>query len=308
MNVVLSRQTDSKISARGVELALAQPCYPVQVAHGHADALAELGVDYLFVPNVLDAEAHDEAGCTSHFCPWNQTLPFVLRAAPSLDAHTGKFLAPSLHFQLGRDHIKRAMAEIAARLGVKRNASDRAVDAAYTVQREFQEKLLAAGKKALAVLEETGEPGLVLLGRGYNIYDRGVNCDIPRKLRKQYGANVIPLDFLVTGREAVRELHSNMYWSSGQKILEAARLVAARPNLHLIYISNFKCGPDSYIKYFARQTAGEPLLVLQFDGHGNDAGYMTRCEAYLDSKGILRCYNTDLEAQQHAKALPATIH
>jgi hypothetical protein len=30
--------------------------------------------------------------------------------------------------------------------------------------------------------------------------------------------------------------------------------------------------------------------VLQFDGHGNDAGYMTRCEAYLDSKGILRCY------------------
>ncbi len=27
--------------------------------------------------------------------------------------------------------------------------------------------------------------------------------------------------------------------------------------------------------------------MLQFDGHGNDAGYMTRCEAYLDSKGIL---------------------
>jgi hypothetical protein len=37
-------------------------------------------------------------------------------------------------------------------------------------------------------------------------------------------------------------------------------------------------------------------LILQFDGHGNDAGYMTRCEAYLDSKGILRCYQstTDL--------------
>jgi len=32
------------------------------------------------------------------------------------------------------------------------------------------------------------------------------------------------------------------------------------------------------------------MLVLQFDGHGNDAGYLTRCEAYLDSKGILRCY------------------
>ena len=46
---------------------------------------------------------------------------------------------------------------------------------------------------------ETGEPGIVLVGRPYNIYDRSVNCDIPRKLRQHYGVNVIPLDFLVTG-------------------------------------------------------------------------------------------------------------
>jgi predicted nucleotide-binding protein (sugar kinase/HSP70/actin superfamily) len=173
---------------------------------------------------------------------------------------------------------------------VTRRASDRAVDAAYAEQRQFQAKLLDAGRRALAVLDETGEPGLVLGGRGYNIYDRGVNCDIPRKLRHRYGANVIPLDFLVSGREAVSDLHPNMFWASGRKILEAARLAASRPNLHMIYITNFKCGPDSYIKHFAREAAGAPLLVLQFDGHGNDAGYMTRAEAYLDSKGILRCY------------------
>jgi hypothetical protein len=35
--------------------------------------------------------------------------------------------------------------------------------------------------------------------------------------------------------------------------------------------------------------AGKPGLVLQFDGHANDAGFITRCEAYLDSKGFLRC-------------------
>ena len=97
--------------------------------------------------------------------------------------------------------MKKALAETMARIGVTRRASDRAVDAAYAEQREFQEKLLEAGRRALAMLEQTGEPGLVLAGRGYNIYDRGVNCDIPRKLRHRYGANVIPLDFLVTGRE-----------------------------------------------------------------------------------------------------------
>jgi predicted nucleotide-binding protein (sugar kinase/HSP70/actin superfamily) len=173
---------------------------------------------------------------------------------------------------------------------VRRRASDHAVDAAYTAQRTFQDRLLEAGARALCELDRAGAPGIVLVGRPYNIYDRSINCDIPRKLRRYYGVNVIPLDFLVTGREDIADLHDNMYWTSGQRILAAARLVAGRPNLHIIYISNFKCGPDSYIKYFTRQAAGAPLLVLQFDGHGNDAGYLTRCEAYLDSKGLLRCY------------------
>jgi predicted nucleotide-binding protein (sugar kinase/HSP70/actin superfamily) len=212
-----------------------------------------------------------------------------------LEAHQDKFLIPTLHFQLGQEQVKKALAETMARLGVSRRASDRAVAAAYAAQRDFQEKLLDAGRQALAVLDETGEPGLVLAGRGYNIYDRGVNCDIPRKLRHRYGANVIPLDFLVTGREPIDDIHANMFWISGRKILEAARVASSRPNLHMVYITNFKCGPDSYIKHFARDAAGAPLLVLQFDGHGNDAGYMTRCEAYLDSKGILRCYQSPTE-------------
>jgi predicted nucleotide-binding protein (sugar kinase/HSP70/actin superfamily) len=207
---------------------------------------------------------------------------------------------------MGAAAVKDALAPLAQKLGARRRASDSAVDVAYRVQREFENQLLDAGRRALAELERTGEPGLVLLGRSYNLYDHNINCDVPRKLRRNYGANVIPLDFLVTGRESVADLHPNMYWASGRKILEAARLAASLPNLHLIYVTNFKCGPDSYIKHFARQAAGSPLLVLQFDGHGNDAGYMTRCEAYLDSKGILRCYNP-LPSQLEHKALAARV-
>jgi predicted nucleotide-binding protein (sugar kinase/HSP70/actin superfamily) len=297
---ILSRPTDRKMAGEGIELALAQPCYPVQVAHGHVLSLFEQGVDYVLVPNMLDNESHEDSSTVAHFCPWTQTLPYVLRTAPRIDAFASRILAPSLHFQMGPDQIKGALAEMASHLGVRRRASDRAVDAAYAAQRRFQEGLLEAGRRALEALERTGEPGVVLVGRPYNIYDRSINCDIPRKLRRYYGVNVIPLDFLVTGREAIDDLHANMYWTSGQRMLEAARLVASRPNLHIIYISNFKCGPDSYIKYFTRQAAGAPLLVLSFDGHGNDAGYLTRCEAYLDSKGILRCTSDQAESDRHA--------
>jgi predicted CoA-substrate-specific enzyme activase len=304
IETVLSAVTDARISAAGIDMAVAQPCYPVQVAHGHVQALLEAGVDYVLVPNMADAEAAAES-CGSHYCPWNQTLPWVLRSAPALEPHQHKFLIPTLHFQLGPVQVKKGLAEAVERIGVTRRASDRACEAAYSAQREFQDKLLAAGRRALETLERTGEPGLVLAGRGYNMYDRGVNCDIPRKLRQRYGANVIPLDFLVTGRESL-DPGTNMYWVSGRKILEAARIAASRPNLHMVYITNFKCGPDSYIKHFAREAAGAPLLILQFDGHGNDAGYMTRCEAYLDSKGILRCYQPPKESLPAARA--AAIH
>jgi predicted nucleotide-binding protein (sugar kinase/HSP70/actin superfamily) len=263
----------------------------VQVAHGHVKALVDAGVDYILVPNIADSESGPDA-CASHYCPWNQTLPWVLRSAPALEPYQDKFLIPTLHFQLGPSQVKKGLSEAMSRIGVTQRASDSAVDAAYAEQRRFQEKLLEAGRRALAILDETGEPGLVLAGRGYNIYDRGVNCDIPRKLRHRYGANVIPLDFLVSGKEPASGVQQTMFWVSGRKILEAARVAASRPNLHLVYITNFKCGPDSYIKHFAREAAGAPLLILQFDGHGNDAGYMTRCEAYLDSKGILRCYQS----------------
>ena len=38
-DVVVSSPTDRKISAAGEELAIAQPCFPVKVAHGHVQDL-----------------------------------------------------------------------------------------------------------------------------------------------------------------------------------------------------------------------------------------------------------------------------
>jgi predicted nucleotide-binding protein (sugar kinase/HSP70/actin superfamily) len=287
-DVVLSATTDRKISTRGEELAVAQPCFPVQVAHGHVLDLLDKGVDYLLLPNVVNAEA-PPSGVDSHLCPWNQTLPFVVRAAPQVESAHTKLLIPTVHFRFGRKHVEKELAEFARSLGISRKLSDRAVTAGYAAQGAFTDAVLEAGAQALAQLKESGEPALVLVGRAYNLYDRSVNCDILRKLRALYGVNVLPMDFLPLDFEDITEVNANMYWNSGRQILAAAQLTRRHPNLHLVYISNFKCGPDSYIKSFLDDAAGKPSLVLQFDGHSNDAGFITRCEAYLDSKGFLRC-------------------
>ncbi len=292
-DVVVSSPTDRKISMAGEELAIAQPCFPVKVAHGHVQDLLEKCVDYVLLPNAVNVEAPDD-GLESHLCPWNQTLPFVIRAVPQMELAYPKFLSPTVHFRFGPRHVEKELAEFARGLGIKPRVNAQAVMAGYAAQNTFADALQEAGKEALARLRETGEPALVLVGRPYNIFDRSVNCDIPRKLRTLYGINVLPMEVLPLDGEDISDVNPNMYWTSGRRILAAARIVGRHPNLHLVYISNFKCGPDSYIKSFVDEAAGKPSLVLQFDGHANDAGFITRCEAYLDSKGFLRCQSSPI--------------
>lgn len=294
-DVVLSGPTDQRVATRGAEASIAEPCFPVQIAHGHILSLLRgteerAPVDFVFVPNVMDLEG-PESPTPSLLCPWNQTLPFVVRSAPELEGFSDQFLAPTLHFRVGPKHVKSQLADYFERFGVTRRESNQAADAAYAAQSRFTERLIEEGHKACATLRATGEPAVLLIGRAYNIYDRSGNCDIPRKLRDQYGVNVLPLDFLPLDERPVDDLHPNMFWNSGRRILEAGRFARENPGIHVVYITNFKCGPDSFIKHFLRDVAGMPFLVLQFDGHGNDAGYLTRCEAYLDSKGLLRCTN-----------------
>ena len=293
--VVISPPTDGRIAGMGDELAVAQPCFPVQVAHGHVQALLEMGVDHVLLPNIVDAETPDEQ-VQSKMCPWNQTLPYVVRAVPRLQGAFSKFLVPTVHFRHGRKKVLEELGQFARTLGLSRRASNRAVRAAYAAQSRFREALLQAGERTLNRLRATGDPAVVLVGRSYNIYDRSVNCDIPRKLRALYGVNVVPLNFLPLDQEDISGVNSNMYWSSGRQMLAAASFTRRHPDLHWIHISNFKCGPDSYIKAFLSEASGKPGLMLQFDGHSNDAGYITRCEAYLDSKGFLRCASLPIGA------------
>jgi len=287
LRTVLSDPTNKQIVQAGLDSAVAEPCFPIIAAHGHIANLGAKDLDYLLVPNVISMETrwtHTE----SHLCPWHQTLPFVCRQAPALKQYADRFLAPTVHFREGRAAVRRQLQRFFKPMGIRRGTVDRAVTAAYGAQDKFRARVLDAGRRALKRLDESGATGIVLVGRPYNIHDAGMSLSVARKLREYYGVNVIPMNFLDTAGVDIRDTNDSMYWNLGRRILAAAKIVARRANLHIIYITNFKCGPDSFIKHFIRPASGKPFLTLQFDGHSNDAGMMTRCEAYLDSKGILR--------------------
>jgi predicted CoA-substrate-specific enzyme activase len=293
IKVLLSEPTANQIVTLGLETVVSEPCFPIQVAHGHLRWLIEKGVDFLFVPNNISAPG-TSIDKPSFFCPWNMTLPFITSVAPFISDHAHRIIRPTLWFNHSAREIAGAIREELKRAGISR--SDRQVAAAmekgFEALNNFRRIMVEEGGRALAVLSSHREHGIILLGRPYNIYDRGINLDVPTKLRKYYGANVIGFDFLPLESIEIEHIHDHMFWNYGKKILQAAAFVRNKPRLHVIYITNFKCGPDSYIKHFIIEASGRPFLSLQFDGHNNDAGIITRCEAYLDSKGVLRRWQT----------------
>jgi len=285
--VVLSDLTHKKIVAEGKELTLSEPCFPIVASHGHFKDVFDKNVDYVFIPNVINSET-DDPERESWFCPWGQTLPLVLKNTLAGTGMDEIILSPNIRFRNGEDSVKKALEPLARQLGVSKKKSNAAVALAFQIQASFRTRIKDIGLQVLKTLEENNESGIVIIGRPYNIYDAGLNLRVPGKLRDDYGINVIPMDFLPFENTSIRDIHDNMFWNYGRRILQAARYVGEHSNLHVVYFTNFKCGPDSYIKHFVRDTLGSPYLTLQFDDHSNDAGIMTRCEAYLESKDLLR--------------------
>ena len=110
-----------------------------------------------------------------------------------------------------------------------------------------------------------------------------MNLNLHRKLR-QLGVLALPMDFLPVDQVDHLDEIKPMYWRFGQKILGVAELIRKDPRLYGIYITNFGCGPDSFIQHFFKdRMRGKPYLEIEIDEHSSDVGAITRLEAFLDS-------------------------
>jgi len=287
-NVVLSDETNKKIVDIGLISRVSEPCHPIGVAHGHVQNLIDKKVDHVWLPNILTGEEFDNPLIRPYVCPWGMTLPYMVAAAPAFEGHKNKFITPTLHHMHGHEFLSKQLLKEFKRFGIKKAVHQKAFDDAIKVQKEFWTNLKTLGEMALHKLDETGRDAVVLVGRPYNLYDQHLNLSVPTKLRNTYGVDVIGIDMLPFEKTNIDDVAPYMFWNYGRKILSAAKFMSNRNNLHMIYITNFKCGPDSFIKHFVKEAYGKPFLTLQFDEHSNDAGVMTRIEAYLDSKGLLR--------------------
>jgi predicted CoA-substrate-specific enzyme activase len=282
--VELAPESSRSTRERGAALVGAEFCFPVKLAHGQAgEALDAAGADLVLAPRMV-AQAPVDGQSDTYFCPYVQAFPSVVEAATtSSTGAAGRLLAPCYDRRLPEERQVEVLEEtLGAALGVSRKRLRDAHRAACSTQERFEARCRDAGREALEKLARENRPGIVLVGRPYNVMDASANLDLPKKIAEM-GYTVLPVDFLPFEPERLPARHRNLYWAYGQRILSALQFVRRHDNLFAIYFTNFNCGPDSFLLSFAEEIMGtKPMLALELDEHGADAGYITRIEAYLD--------------------------
>ncbi len=294
-------------SPEGIDKRNAAFCHPAELAHGYFYSLLnnDPPVDYIFLPQIKGIPTtnnHPE----SQVCPFVQAEPYYLSTTyrnkiSELEKDGMVLLKPFINMVSGIEAAIPPMVEIARKMGATGAEAEKALEKAISRQKACFEKMQELGRKAIFELEKDPEKiAVVVFGRPYNAFVESANMGIPHKIASR-GVQVIPLDFLPIEKEASKR---HMYWGMGQRILQAARYIKRHNQLFGTYITNFSCGPDSFVIGYFRDIMGlKPSLTLELDSHTADAGIETRIEAFLD---IVSEYRQLLLGQMPVKTIPFT--
>ncbi|MHC4337386.1 MAG: acyl-CoA dehydratase activase-related protein, partial [Planctomycetota bacterium] len=284
LEVVLSGRTDKRTIRMGVESATAQPCFPVKAAYGHVLDLINKKVDYIFLPSVVTMTANFPRNKYNKLCPYVQSLAYQIGTGFADKLGRTRILTAPIRLGEGSRLTSKGFIALGRKLKISASAARKALDEALAAQAGFDKALKDKGRE---ILSQTGpdQKLFVLISRPYNGCDDGVNLQLPKKLA-DLGVNVMPMDMLDFHQAELSDefLHERVYWAYGQKILRAAEIIKSDPRLFAIYLSNFSCGPDSFLMTFFKDIMGKkPCLQLELDEHSADAGVITRLEAFLES-------------------------
>ncbi len=269
----------AEVREEGKQLESAAFCHPVEISHGFMyDLLNNYETDFIFLPHVKGLYVKNGAE-ESMLCPLAQAEPYYLGSVwPELKEDD--VFSPVLNFKNGYKSVENEFVKVGKKLGFSEKESRSAYGEAIKNQKAFMDKLKAEGRKVLSYLAQNpDEKAIVLFGRPYNAFVSEANMGIPHKFASR-GELIIPYEMLPVEEQ---EVSDKMYWSMGQLIMKGAAFVSKHPNLFGAYITNFSCGPDSFlINYFRDENGSKPSLTLELDSHTADAGLNTRIEAFLD--------------------------
>jgi len=250
-------------------------CYPMQILHGAVLDLIKHDIPNIFLPHI-HTMVKPQWSADSTFCPIMQASPYIIsQAFPG-----STIFKPYLDFVDGYLSSTDLTVSTAKEFQISYAECDRAYEKACSIQTQIEHIFHTKGVEILAKIHESGEVGILLVGRSYNTYPLETSQAIPKKLVSM-GVNVIPFDFLPQLSQDSGTV--TFPWYFANLVKNAVQLSKSHPNLFILYINSFSCTIDSFIQNYVRtELKSKPYLFLELDAHQADAGTQTRLEAFLE--------------------------
>lgn len=269
----------------GKNLTGAEFCAPIAALHGHVKYLSERA-DYIFLPNYIEERKEDKT-LTRNYCYYTQYSPALIGTNTGIQ-NSVRLLMPSIRTSLGTFYLKAELYRVLKSVdGFK--AGFTKISDAY--DRAFHDRQRAEQKLRELFIKETrisDEINVVFLGRPYTVLSPSMNNGIPEIFARN-GIKTFFQDMLTYNENEISDISfllEAVHWKYAAKICEAASVIAKRDGLYPVFITSFKCTPDSYAVPFFKQILDQykkPYLILQLDEHDSSVGYETRIESAIRS-------------------------
>ena len=280
----IKTKTSSKLEypvKLGKGIANAEFCAPVMSLHGHIKYLMDK-TDYVFLPFYFEENLKKNDRRRQH-CYYTQFSPSIISCLSGFDKK--KLISPIIKYLYTNFHTKLELYKSLKKISSDFLFSFFDISAAYDSALEFKENIQLNWKTLYHQHKSKGSDiNVVLLGRPYTVLTQTMNNNIPQ-LFENLGVKTFfqdMLDFKSYDFSKIDPLLKEIHWKYVAQILKAGFIAANCDNLYPVYISSFKCAPDSFgIDYFKQimESHNKPYLVLELDEHDSSVGYETRVEA-----------------------------
>ncbi|MCL2706773.1 MAG: acyl-CoA dehydratase activase-related protein [Dehalococcoidia bacterium] len=289
--VLLSGKTTSAIMEKASEIAYSDSCFPLKLMHGHVDDLKGK-CDFILNPSAIRIGRKESDRNQKYACPLVQAAPFIVRQTLKLG---NRMISPLLDFSLGDDDVIANLTQAAIDMGFGRKAGRQAAQAGINAQKAFHKTRSEFGSRLLEKVRLENKTGVVIFSRAYMSQDSGANLGIAEML-----ANLdvvpIPMDCLPLDGVNIEDYSDRPYWEYESIQIAVAAVIARTPNLYGLVITNFGCGPNSFILPILEDIMGDkPMGQLEIDEHAAEAGLVTRVEAFVDT---IHSYHTSLRQDE----------
>ncbi|MBN2388457.1 MAG: hypothetical protein JXB85_15680 [Anaerolineales bacterium] len=287
LQVRLSAPSSSELYKQGAGHIMSENlCFPGKLVSGHILDLVAAGVDRIFYPMVFYEQREFHDAVNTYNCPIVSGYADVIRSAIDPERRLGvPFDMPPVTFA-DPQLLRRICVRYLTGLGVPAGTARRAFERAVVAQAAYKDRVRELGAGILEQARAEGRPIVLLLGRPYHI-DPLINHKIP-DLLTGFGVDIITEDAVpLEPGQALANRHVMTQWEYVNRYYHAARWAGSQPEVEVVQLNSFGCGPDAFILEEVNAILGEYAktpTVIRIDEIESSGSVKLRLRSMIEAR------------------------